>query len=176
MVSASSPTAAANVSIPTGPPSNLLIIALRMARSIWSKPQPSISSSSSAPNVTSRVTTGAACTSAKSRTRRSSRLAIRGVPRARRQFGRPRRIDTHCEQLGRTLNDLSQFLMTIKIQVVVLAEAVAQRGTQQTRAGGSTYQGKRLDRQLHRAGSRPLAHHQVELEILHGRIEDFLHD
>ena len=49
-----------------------------------SRPSRSISNARSASSATSRVMTPSALTSAKSRTRRSIRLAMRGVPRERR--------------------------------------------------------------------------------------------
>ena len=84
IVSASSPTAAAMVPTPTGPPSNFSMIARRIRASISSRPNSSTSSIASASRATSRVMWPCAFTCAKSRTRRSSRLATRGVPRARR--------------------------------------------------------------------------------------------
>ena len=39
----------------------------------------------------------------------------------------------------------------------------------------ATDQGERGQRNLHRARRRPLPDHQIEFEILHGGIKDFLH-
>jgi hypothetical protein len=53
--------------------------------------------------------------------------------RARGQFDGTFIIDTDPEQMRRTLNDLCQVGARIKVQVIVLAETVAQRGTQESR-------------------------------------------
>src|SRR5207237_10338217 len=74
-----SPAAVAKMSRPTGPPPNLSISETRIFRSIASRPAASTSSRCSARSATGRVTPPSPSTSAKSRTRRSSRLAIRGV-------------------------------------------------------------------------------------------------
>ena len=77
---------------------------------------------------------------------------MRGVPRARLELG-----------LG------------IEIEPNRDAEAVAQRIGEQPGAGGGADQREFGEIDLDRARRRPLADDQVELEILHGRIEDFLH-
>ena len=83
MASFSSLIAAAMLFSPTGPPPNLSMIARSSRRSASSNPLASTSSIFSAPRATSRVMRPSARTCAKSRTRRSSRLATRGVPRDR---------------------------------------------------------------------------------------------
>ena len=70
--------------MPTGPPPNEAAIRPRYLRSMVSRPAASTSKKASARSATSRVTVAAPSTSAKSRTRRKSRPAMRGVPRARR--------------------------------------------------------------------------------------------
>ncbi len=77
----SSPTAADKLSTPTGPPSNFSIMVSSRRRSIASNPLGSTSSISMALTATVPVITPSPFTSAKSRTRRSRRLTIRGVPR-----------------------------------------------------------------------------------------------
>src|SRR2546427_13032493 len=64
--------------------------------------------------------------------------------------------------------------MTIEIEMIVLTETVAQRRAQKARAGDDSDQRERLDRELHAAGSWPFSNHDVQLEILHRGIEDFL--
>src|SRR5918998_721788 len=83
MVSASSPAAPASVLSPTGPPPNFPQIARRISRSSLSSPAASTSSRSRASAATAASMCPAPLTSAKSRTRLSSRLATRGVPRER---------------------------------------------------------------------------------------------
>ena len=77
------------VSTPTGPPPNFSTMVERMRRSIGSSPAWSMASRWSARAATSRVTVPSPSTSAKSRTRRSRRLAMRGVPRERRAISAP---------------------------------------------------------------------------------------
>ena len=84
MVEASSPVMALSVSSPTGPPPNLSIIVVSIARSSFSRPSSSTSSMSMPCRATSSVITPPARICAKSRTRLSMRLAMRGVPRLRR--------------------------------------------------------------------------------------------
>src|SRR5215217_5441503 len=94
IVSVSSPTEAARVDRPTGPPPNRRTIVPRMARSTLSSPSSSTSNSSSPPRATSWLIRPSRFTSAKSRTRRSSRLATRGVPRERRAISSAPRAST----------------------------------------------------------------------------------
>src|SRR3984957_1613117 len=79
----SSPSAAARLSMPTGPPSKRSMIASRSLRSSVSKPSRSTSRRSSAAFATASSMRPSARTWAKSRTRRSRRFAMRGVPRER---------------------------------------------------------------------------------------------
>jgi hypothetical protein len=82
-VSGSSPTAAASVESPTGPPPTFSTTARNTLWSRRSRPYSSTSNSSSPARARSRVMSPSWCTSAKSRTRLSSRFAMRGVPRER---------------------------------------------------------------------------------------------
>ena len=77
------PTATARVDSPTGPPPNRRHSASSTARSSRSSPASSTSNSASAAWAASWSTWPWPCTWAQSRTRRSSRLAMRGVPRER---------------------------------------------------------------------------------------------
>src|SRR5271167_5186080 len=56
--------------------------------------------------------------------------------------------------------------------MIMLAKAVAQRRTQQSRAGRCTDHRERLYRELHGPRSRPFSDHNIELEVLHRRIEN----
>ncbi len=112
-------------------------------------------------------------TSTKSRTRRRSRLAIRGVPRARDAMWRapssststPRipaeRTTMPCEVVGR-----------VQVEAPDEAEPVAQRAREQPRARGRPHQGEAGQVEPDRARRRPLADEDVELEVLHGRVQD----
>ena len=74
----------ATVFRPTGPPLNFSMIVPRILLSIWSSPRESMFSAARAMRVISRSMCPSPLTIAKSRTRRSRALAIRGVPRERR--------------------------------------------------------------------------------------------
>src|SRR5699024_1502768 len=82
-VSGSSPMATASVVSPAGPPPNLRHNASSTARSSRSRPRGSTSKTSRAAIAASRSSTPVPRTCAQSCTRRSSRLAILGVPRER---------------------------------------------------------------------------------------------
>ena len=114
-------------------------------------------------------------TAAKSRTRRSSRPAMRGVPRARRAISSAPSSPSGMPQDARAApHDLLQLLDRIEIEPHRNAETVAQRRGQQAEPRRRGDQRELGEVDLHRARRRPLADDQVELVILHRRIEDFL--
>ena len=84
IVPASSPTAVAMVVMPTGPPLNFSIMALKMRLSISSKPFLSTFRASKAFFATAMLIFPSERIWAKSLTRLRSRFAIRGVPLERR--------------------------------------------------------------------------------------------
>ena len=84
-------------------------------------------------------------------------------------------VQRHAEDACATPHDEFQFLDGIEIEPHGDAETVAQRIGDEARAGGGRNQGEAGEIDLDRARRRPLADDQVELEILHRRIEDFLH-
>ena len=71
---------------------------------------------------------------------------------------------------------LAQRLGIVEIQSKTLAETVAQRRGQKPRTRGCADQSKMLDRQFDRPRGGSLADHDVNLEILHRRIENLLDD
>ena len=79
-----------------------------------------------------------------------------------------------AEHARAAVHDLLQFGLGVEIQPHRNAEAVAQRRGEQARARRRADQRERRQIDLHRARRRPLADDQVELVILHRRIEDFL--
>ncbi len=114
-------------------------------------------------------------TCAKSRTRLSSRPAMRGVPRARRAISSaPSAVTAMPSTRAPRLTISSSSSRGVEIEPHRNAEAVAQRRGEQARARGRADQREAREIDLHRARRRPLADDQVELEILHRRIEDFL--
>jgi hypothetical protein len=112
------------------------------------------------------VTASARATSAKSRTRRAPRPAC---DLARAFVGH---AETH--QPRAAPHDRFQLLDRVEIEPHGDAETVPQRGGEQAEAGGRGDERELRKIDLDRARRRPLADDEVELEILHGRIEDFL--
>ena len=98
------------------------------------------------------------------------RAARRGPPVSRAassSIGTPR---MRAER--RTISSMSA--ARVEIQPVHDAEARAQRRGEQSRARRRADQRELLDRHLHRSRARALADDDVELEVLHRRIEDLL--
>ncbi len=73
-------------------------------------------------------------------------------------------------------DDALEILHPVELQSLHDAEAVAQRRGQKPGAGRRADQGEGRQVQLDRARRRPLADHDVELKILHRRIQHFLDD
>ena len=98
----------------------------------------------------------------------------------RRAAGAPRDLDRavpgqrQAEDRGAAHDDRLELGVIVEMQAREDAEAVAQRRGQQAGAGGRADQGERRQVDPHRARRRPLADHQVELELLQRRIEDLL--
>ena len=141
-------------------------------------PSASTSSIASAASATgARDRRRAARTSAKSRTRRSRRLAMRGVPRERRAISSaPSASIAIVEQPRRARDDARQLLRRVELEPRDDAEAVAQRVGQHAGARGRADQRERRQVELDRARRRALADHDVDLEVLERRIEDLLDD
>ena len=100
---------------------------------------------------------------------------MRGVPRERaRDLVRASAVMLEAQHAGAAVDDLLELLDRVEIQPHRNAEAVAQRLGEQPRARGRADQRERRQIDLHRARRRAFADDEVELEILHRRIEDFL--
>ena len=72
------------------------------------------------------------------------------------------------------MHDALQLLGGVELEPRDDAEAVAQRIGQHAGAGGRADQRERRQVELDRARRRPLADHDVDLEVLERRIEDLL--
>ncbi len=79
-----------------------------------------------------------------------------------------------AELFGAAGDDEGEFFGRVEDQAQRNAETVAQRGGKQAGARGGADQGERRKVDADGAGGGALADDQVELEILHGGIEDFL--
>ena len=145
-------------------------------RSTSSKPWASTSRRARASRATAAVIAPAARTWAKSRTRRSRRLATRGVPRLRRgdlRRARRRRSGTPRMRAERVTIVLEVGL-GVEVEAVDDPEAAAQRRGQQARARGGADQREGLERDLHRARAGTAADHEVEAVVLERGVEDLL--
>ena len=145
------------------------------ARSLRSRPPASTSSIASAASATSASIAPRSLTWAKSRTRLSSRLATRGVPRERSAIvcAPSASISTPRIPAERTMIS-RQVLGRVVLEPVREAEAVAQRRRQQAGPGGRADQGEGRQRQGDRAGPGALAEHDRQLAVLHRRVERLL--
>jgi hypothetical protein len=92
---------------------------------------------------------------------------MRGVPRERRRHA-------DAQHAGAAIDDQLELGLGVEVEPHRDAEAVAQRIGQQARPRGGADQGELRQIDLHRARGRPLADDEVELEILHRRIEHLL--
>ena len=100
---------------------------------------------------------------------------MRGVPRARRAISlAPSSAMPMPSTRAPRAHDALQFGHGVEIEPDRDAEAVAQRRREQAGARRGADQRELGEVDLHRARRRPLADDEVELEILHGRVEDLL--
>ena len=99
----------------------------------------------------------------------------RRAARAPRDLARAVLAHADAEHARAALDDQLQFLGRVEIQPDRDAEAVAQRRRQQAGARRRADEREVGEVDLHRARRRALADDEIELEILHGGIEDFLH-
>ena len=176
MVSGSSPMHWASVVRPTGRPANRVQSTSRMARSTLSRPSASTPNTSSPATAASDVMAPSARTSTKSRTRLSRRLAMRGVPRERSAMRRaPSGSIGHTEDAGRPEHDGLELDRVVQVEPADEPEPVAQRAGHQAGAGGGADQGEPGQVEADAPRRRALADQDVELEVLHRRVEDLLH-
>ena len=114
-------------------------------------------------------------TSAWSRTRRSSRLTIRGVPRPRCAIRRAASgVDLDAQDARRPPDDRRQVVLAVEVEPVGHPEPVAQRAADPAGPRRGADHGERLEAEPQAARARPLADHDVEREVLHRRVEDLL--
>ena len=101
---------------------------------------------------------------------------MRGVPRERCAM---RRAPSSSMLTSRIAAERFTMLLQVRdgveLEALHDAEAVAQRRGEQARARRGAHQGEGRQIQLDGARRRPLADHDVELIVLHRRIEHFLH-
>ena len=81
-------------------------------------------------------------------------------------------FDVDAENTGGTGDDGGEFRIGIKFKAGDDAETVPEGGREEPGAGSGAYQGEFREVQLYGPGARSLADDDVQLEVLHGRIED----
>ena len=102
---------------------------------------------------------------------------MRGVPRERRAISRaPSCVSLRLEQAPGPGHDRRQLLGRIELEPCHDAEAIAQRIGQHAGPRCRADQRERGQIELDRAGRRPFADHDVDLEVLERRIQDLLDD
>ena len=137
--------------------------ARRTAMSSRSRPCSSTSNSSRPIRATSPVTAPSWRTSATSRTRRSRRLATRGVPRGAPAISAaPSASVRTAEDAGRAQHDRRELLPGVVVEPRREPEPLAQRQRDQPRAGRRGDQREPRQVQPDRARGRALAEHDVE--------------
>ena len=100
---------------------------------------------------------------------------MRGVPRERRAISlAPSARHADAEHAGAAVDDQLQLGLGVEVQPHRNAEAVAQRIGEKPGARGGADQRELRQIDLHRARRRSLADDEIELEILHRRIEHLL--
>ncbi len=98
----------------------------------------------------------------------------RGTSRAAGDFVGGIIGDFHVEKFGGTGDDFLEFLRGIEIDMIVQAEAVAQRGREKSGAGGGADEGESFQRDIYDFGEGAFIHDEIDFEILHGGIDEFL--
>ncbi len=100
---------------------------------------------------------------------------MRGVPRERLAISfAPSSRHADAEHAGAALHDQLQLVDGVELEPDRDAEAVAQRRREEPGAGRRADERELRQLDLDRARRRPLADDEVELVVLHRRIEDFL--
>ena len=97
-----------------------------------------------------------------------------GAARALGDFRRAIRRHRHFQHAGAARHDLRQLRHIVELQPQGNAEALAQRRGEQAGAGSGADQGKARQIDPHGARRRALPDDEIELEILHRRVENFL--
>ncbi|MNJ56341.1 hypothetical protein D3C77_518810 [compost metagenome] len=85
-------------------------------------------------------------------------------------------FDRQAKNAARATDNGGQVFGVIELKTLDDAKAVAQGVGQHACTCGGADQGKGGQVELDRAGCRAFADHDVELEILHGRVQHFLDD
>ena len=94
--------------------------------------------------------------------------------RAQGYLAPPLLLDDHVQDVGGTVHDHQQLLHRVVVQPMGEAEPVPQRRGDEARPRGGSYQSEVRQFQADAAGAGSLTQDDVDLEILHRRVEDLL--
>jgi len=97
------------------------------------------------------------------------------VPRAPSDLAGSLGFERDSEQARRALEDAYEIGGRVELEARHVAEAIPQRRGEHAGARGGANQGEAREIEPYRARARPLSDHEVELEVLHGRVEDLFH-
>ena len=95
----------------------------------------------------------------------------RRAARTGRELGRRLVVDGDPENAGRAAHDRGELVFGVVLEPLPHAEAVAQRGREQAGARGRADQREGRHREADAARRRTFADHDVDLEVLHRRVE-----
>ena len=98
----------------------------------------------------------------------------RGAARAAGDLAAAAVVDLDPQDPGRAADDLLDLLRVVVVEPVRDAEAVAQRRGQQAGASGRADQRERRQVEPDRVRAGPLADHDVDAAVLHGRVQQLL--
>ena len=93
-----------------------------------------------------------------------------------RDARRARRHNRHLQDAGRTRDNAFEFGNAVKLKPLHDAKAVAQRRGQQPGTGGCAHQRERWNIQFNGTRCGTFTDHDIELIVLHGRIQHFFND
>ena len=165
----------ARVDRPTGPPPKRSQMAERMARSTLSRPSSSTPNSGQARGRGGEV--DGAVAPHLGEVAHPAQQAVGDAGRAPGPAGDlagARLVDVHAEDAGGPHGDGLQLVGLVVVEAGDEAEAVAQRAGDRAGAGGGADQREPGQVEADRAGGRALAQDDVDLEVLHRRVEHLL--
>ena len=84
-------------------------------------------------------------------------------------------VERGLQQFATALDDRREVIASIIVEAGLQREATSHRSGQQTDSGGRSDECETWNLQANAASIRPLVDHDIDSEILHSRIQVFLH-
>ncbi len=167
----------ASVERPTGPPPKRSQMAERMARSTLSRPSSSTPKMARPSDAVGEVDGAVAPHLGEVAHATQQPVGDAGcAPGPAGDLPGAVGVDPHAEDAGGPGDDGLEVGRLVVVEPGDEAEAVAQRPGDGPGAGGGADEGEPGQVEADRSGGRALAEHDVDLEVLHGRVEDLLDD